>query len=220
MALWGGFTSFLASSPHPPLYPPPPPLPGETPSLGEGGWRTRHLLYFQSANVSCCSCPWCHPRCQPLAGKPQPWLCTTWGQAGGNSPLLGPAINWTAAALKKCVCSLAGCRAGGSGESWRTPAEILYSWGRLAFSTRQDPLPCSNIPSLPLGKPADEISIAVTPAKPFPGAWEGSRAASQHGQECKEGCSFRRASPGTPSPRMVRGCLGAGWSLRDGQHCG
>lgn len=62
----------------------------------------------------------------------------------------------------------------------RTPAEILYSWGRLAFSTRQDPLPCSNIPSLPLGEPADEISIAVTPDQPFPGAWQGCRAAPQH----------------------------------------
>lgn len=86
-------------------------------------------------------------------------------------------INWSAAALKQRVCSLAGCRAGGSGESRRTPAEILYSWGRLAFSTRQDPLPCSNIPSLPLGEPADEISIAATPDEPFPTAWEGGRAA-------------------------------------------
>lgn len=63
----------------------------------------------------------------------------------------------------------------------RTPAEILYSWGRLAFSTRQEPLPCSNIPSLPLGEPADEISIALTPDEPFPGAWQGFGAAPRHG---------------------------------------
>lgn len=101
----------------------------------------------------------------------------------------------------KEVCLLLG-RAGGSGESQRTPAEIPYSWGRLAFSTRQEPLPCSNIPSLPLGEPADEISIAVTPAKPSTRAWEGGRAAPWG---AKRGCTFPKAPPG-----VARGCLRAG----------
>lgn len=106
----------------------------------------------------------------------------------------------------KEVCLLLG-RAGGSGESQRTPAEILCSWGRLAFSTRQDPLPCSNIPSLPLGEPADEISIVLTPAKPFTRAWEGGRAAPWQNPWCKEGLHFPKGIP--RDPRVARGCLGA-----------
>lgn len=49
------------------------------------------------------------------------------------------------------------------GRCQRPPAEILYSWGRLAFSTRPEPLPSSNMLSLPLGEPADEISIDSDP---------------------------------------------------------
>lgn len=109
----------------------------------------------------------------------------------------------------KEVCLLLG-RAGGSGESQRTPAEILYSWGRLAFSTRQGPLPCSNIPSLPLGEPADEISIAVTLDKPFTGAWEGGRAAPWQNLWCKEGVQFPKGIP--RDLRVARGCLRAGWA--------
>lgn len=142
---------------------------------------------------------WRHQGCQSFTGKPQTQLCAPRGRAGGSSPCLGQQQIGSATALKKC-CLLLG-RAGGSGESQRTPAEILYSWGRLAFSTRQEPLPCSNIPSLPLGEPADEISIAVTLDQPFPGAWEGGRAAPG----AKRGCRFPKASPG-----WARGCLRAG----------
>lgn len=190
-------TSLLASSPHTP----PPLLPGEMPFSGRQGQRTRHLLCFKPANVGCCDCPCCHLHAAPSPRGSAPhgaWLQAT-------SPSWGPEINWTAAALKQHVCSLAGCRAGGSGESRRTPAEILYSWGRLAFSTRQDPLPCSNIPSLPLGKPADEISIAVTPDKPFPRAWQGGRAALRHGPWRKEGVQLPKGIPMDPQPQEEAG---------------
>jgi len=178
------------------------PLGKSHPRVNEaGGHITFSALSQQTWAAAAARAAWCHPGCRSFAGKSRPRLCTPWGRAGGSSPSLGPAINWTAAALKKHVCSLAGCRAGGSGESRRTPAEILYSWGRLAFSTRRDPLPCSNIPSLPLGEPADEISIAVTPEKPFPGAWQGGTAAPWR----EEGVQLPKGVPRDPQPQGGEG---------------
>lgn len=168
-------------------------------------WRTHHLLFFHPANR------WLL------------WLPVLCGDTSRASSSLGSPRHSSVphgarleAALPpqdsrklecysfKEVCLLLG-RAGGSGESLRTPAEILYSWGRLAFSTRQDPLPCSNIPSLPLGEPADEISIAVTLDKPFTRAWEGGRAAPWQNPWCKEGVQLPKGIP-----RDLRGCLRAG----------
>lgn len=160
-------------------------------------WRTHHHLSFHPADVSCCGCLCCVVTLGvPLLHweAPDTALCPMepgWGQL----PLTRTAANWSATALKKCL--LLG-RAGGSGESQRTPAEIPYSWGRLAFSTRQEPLPCSNIPSLPLGEPADEISIALTLDKPSTRAWEGSRAAPWQNPWCKEGVQFPKGIPREP----------------------
>lgn len=78
-------------------------------------WRTHHLLFFHPANMSCCGCLCC---VVTPAGPVLPWeapataLCPMepgWKQLS----LPRTAGNWSATALKKCVCSLAGLVAAG-----------------------------------------------------------------------------------------------------------
>lgn len=45
----------------------------------------------------------------------------------------------------------------------------------------------------------------MTPDKPFPGAWQGGRAAPRHGPRCKEGMQLPKGIPRDPQPRGGKG---------------